>query len=96
MKLTPCVIMAFVWNNNLSIYAVIDCGQLRDIRNGRVVLTGTTVGSTATYSCNKGYILIGQETRTCQVTGEWNAKEPFCQRKPSIYQSGMSRLFAIN
>ena len=60
--------------------AAIQCDRLSDIRNGRVDLTGTSVGSTATYSCNQGFALIGGATRTCQSNGEWSGEEPFCGR----------------
>ncbi len=59
----------------------VSCDPLMDIRSGKVVLTGTTVGSTATYSCNKGYVLFGEQTRTCQYSGQWSGEEPYCERK---------------
>ncbi len=61
-------------------HTVLRCEELQDISSGRVVLSGTTVGSTATYSCNKGYILVGDYTRSCQFDGEWSGEEPFCER----------------
>ena len=60
---------------------VIECDSLPDIKNGRVLLSGTTVGSTATYSCNKGFVLVGESTRICQSSGEWSGKEPVCRCK---------------
>ena len=57
-----------------------DCGTLPDPANGRVShTTGTTFGETATYSCNLGYNLVGDRTRTCQVTGVWSGSAPTCQ-----------------
>ena len=57
-----------------------DCGNLTDPANGQVDLTsGTTFGQTATYSCNTGYNLGGDRTRTCQATGEWSGSAPTCQ-----------------
>ena len=32
------------------------------------------------YSCNTGYRLIGNSSRTCQ-NGEWNGEEPTCISK---------------
>lgn len=32
----------------------------------------------ATYSCNNGYILEGENTRTCQDSGLWSGSEPSC------------------
>ena len=57
-----------------------DCGSLTDPANGQVDLTaGTTFGQTATYSCNTGYNLVGDSTRTCQATGEWSGSAPTCE-----------------
>jgi len=61
--------------------AVVECDQLRDIQNGRVVLTGTTVGSRASYTCNRGYLLVGDAVRKCQANGEWSGNEPVCKSK---------------
>ena len=56
---------------------VVDCGTLSNPLNGQVSHTaGTTFGETATYSCNTGYNLVGDNTRTCQATGEWSGSEP--------------------
>ena len=58
----------------------VDCGNLTDPANGQVNHTaGTTVGETGTYSCNTGYNLVGDSTRTCQATGSWSGSEPTCQ-----------------
>ena len=57
-----------------------DCGDLNDPANGRVDLTsGTTFRQTATYSCNTGYNLVGDSTRTCQTTENWSGSVPTCQ-----------------
>ena len=57
-----------------------DCGSLTDPANGQVDLTsGTTFGQTATYSCNTGYNLVGDSTRTCQATGVWSGSAPTCE-----------------
>ena len=60
----------------------IDCGPLPDIANGRVVIApDTRLSSTATYSCNPGFNLVGAATRRCQANGEWSGQEPSCERK---------------
>ena len=57
-----------------------DCGSLNDPGNGSVNHTsGTTFGQTITYSCNTGYNLVGDSTRTCQATGEWSGSAPTCE-----------------
>ena len=57
------------------------CPSLPDPANGRVSLSGTTAGSTATYSCDRGFGLVGFSTRICQASGEWSGEEPTCERK---------------
>ena len=62
----------------LSLTAV-DCGNLTDPANGQVNHTsGTTFGENATYSCNTGYNLVGDRTRTCQATANWSGSPPTC------------------
>ena len=57
-----------------------DCGNLTDPANGSVNHTaGTGLGQTATYSCNTGYNLVGDSTRTCQATRIWSGNAPTCQ-----------------
>ena len=56
------------------------CSNLANPTNGQVSHTGgTTLGQTATYSCNTGYTLVGGSTRTCQSTGVWSGSTPTCQ-----------------
>jgi len=69
---------------NIIIYiffqTVVDCNALNDPANGQVNHTsGTTFGETATYSCNTGYNLVGDNTRTCEATGNWSGSAPTCQ-----------------
>ncbi len=65
-------------------HAAQQCEQLRDIANGRVSVSGVIIGSTATYTCNKGYFLVGSSTRRCQTNAEWSGEEPFCKRKVNL------------
>ena len=59
---------------------VVDCGNLTDPANGQVDHSaGTTNGQTAVYSCNTGYNLVGESSRTCQAEGDWSGSAPTCQ-----------------
>ena len=64
--------------HSVSLAAVINCGDLSDPSNGQVTLTGTTFGSTATYECDSGSILVGSLERTCQDDGNWSGTDPTC------------------
>ena len=58
----------------------VDCDNLTDPSNGQVDHTaGTTFGQTVTYSCETGYNLVGDSTRTCQATGNWSGSAPTCE-----------------
>ncbi|CAI8036467.1 Sushi, von Willebrand factor type A, EGF and pentraxin domain-containing protein 1 [Geodia barretti] len=57
----------------------VDCGSLTDPVNGAVTVTNTTFNSTATYSCNDGYSLVGDTTITCLASGLWSGDEPTCR-----------------
>ena len=61
--------------------AAFNCGPLSDPEYGSVEITGTLPGSIATYACNKGFELIGSDTRECQPSGEWSGEAPICKRK---------------
>ena len=54
------------------------CSELTDPDNGKVNLTGLTNGSTATYTCDNGYKLSRNQTRTCLNTGVWSGQKPIC------------------
>jgi len=56
-----------------------NCDRLDNPANGRVVLTGTSLGDTATYSCNDGYELEGDQQRMCQMSRQWSGREPSCR-----------------
>ena len=63
----------------LFLLADVTCGGLPDPDNGVVTLSDNIPGSTATYSCNPGYRLEGDSTRTCMEDGEWSGAPPSCE-----------------
>ena len=70
--------------NNLHVIVlvltVVDCGNLTNPANGSVNHSAeTTFEQTATYSCNTGYNLVGNSTRTCQATENWSRSAPTCE-----------------
>lgn len=58
--------------------AVVDCGGLSTPVNGSMSLNSTTYGSTANFTCDRGYNITGEGTLTCQVDGTWSDSEPTC------------------
>ena len=60
------------------VYAAVQCGQLINPMNGQVTVSGTTEGSTATYTCIDGFTLSGSTSRTCSSDGTWRPEAPVC------------------
>ena len=58
--------------------AEVDCGDLFDPTNGGVSVNSTTFNSTATYTCDSGYSLVGDTTRICLASGLWSGIVPNC------------------
>lgn len=59
-----------------------ECPSLPKIPNGHH--TGESVGSFApglsvTYSCEPGYLLVGEKTIRCLSSGKWSAALPGCK-----------------
>lgn len=72
-----------VFNHEYSLqsYPAVQCEFLLPPINGRIVQTGTVLGSTATFSCLPGFRLVGEAERRCQENGEWSGQPAFCMRK---------------
>ena len=49
-----------------------------------------TVGSAARYSCDEGYVLVGDPARVCESDGTWSGEPPRCQigRKSTVLCCG--------
>ena len=60
------------------------CCPLSNPQDGSVDTAGTSVGSTATYSCNVGFLLDGANATVCNSSGMWSEAMPICQ-KGKIY-----------
>ena len=57
-----------------------DCGTsgITGPENGDVNLdAGTTLGAMATFSCDQGYLQVGDQSRTCELDG-WSGSNPVC------------------
>jgi len=77
--------------NRISFYeaylSVVDCGAPGTLSNGDVSYTLTTESSTVVNSCDDGFILCGDENRTCLSTGVWSGSVPDCiSEYISLYQ----------
>ena len=63
------------------------CLELRAPANGTIIMSTSSqlygVGTIATYSCDPGYDLVGETTRTCEdssedTVGAWSGSTPLC------------------
>ena len=68
------------------LHVVVDCGFLHNPDNGQVeTSSGTTYTSSATYTCDRGYILNGDVSRTCHHNQSWIPMAPVCIRTLCIF-----------
>ena len=72
------------------VFIVINCGGLCDLEKGTVLISHSTIGGVATYTCKPGYELEGSNRRECMPNGEWSESEPNCKGiHKVIYGTGM-------
>ncbi|XP_006039104.1 complement receptor type 1, partial [Alligator sinensis] len=58
------------------------CALPEDPENGRVIIIDLLFESRVNYTCNEGYVLVGQLQRHCEVSGKrvaWSGDAPTCQ-----------------
>ncbi|KAL4218057.1 hypothetical protein ACF0H5_022795 [Mactra antiquata] len=55
-----------------------ECRPPPTINHGNVSIQGLLVDDTATYACEYGYVLSGDELRFCQNDSLWSGIAPFC------------------
>ena len=65
---------------------LIQCSSL-SLTNGMVDIepTNRIVNSKATYVCNNGLRLDGNDERLCQMNGTWSGAEPICSENNFIH-----------
>ncbi|KNC54883.1 uncharacterized protein AMSG_12362 [Thecamonas trahens ATCC 50062] len=68
------------WSNaDNQVCSPLPCPALNAPTNGAVSITSGSVGDVASYSCNAGYFLSGETSRTCQVNQVWSSMAPTCE-----------------
>ncbi|XP_053408096.1 sushi, von Willebrand factor type A, EGF and pentraxin domain-containing protein 1-like [Mercenaria mercenaria] len=77
-SLRTCLVSK-LWSGSAPTCRAVECFNLPDPLNGRVDITGTSYGSTATYHCTRvGYKMSGPDTRVCGQDGQWSGNAPSC------------------
>ena len=72
------------------------CPDLSNPTNGTVTVMGTSVGDTASYTCNDGFELIGSMSVTCTSDGTWSDEPPMCGRKQSTILAVSSSMMCMS
>ena len=87
-----CICPAHIEMLAVPFLLAINCGPLDEPKNGFVLLSGTAVGATATYSCRPGFVLEpeGENLRVCNRSGKWTGSVPKCR---SMYHK---QIFLVN
>ena len=65
-------------------HTAVVCPLLENPSNGNVSMTGGVYQDTVTYTCNNGFQLSGDPTRTCGSDGQWSGSAPTCDRKYNL------------
>ena len=70
----------------ICLFVVFRCPRLQAPFHGSAVNcpVSSVYGSQCSFSCDEGYDLVGSETRTCELSGDfapasWNGTEPVCE-----------------
>ncbi|XP_010013864.1 PREDICTED: CUB and sushi domain-containing protein 3-like, partial [Nestor notabilis] len=66
------------WRNERPYCQIISCGELPTPPNGKKIGTQITYGSTAIFTCDSGYMLVGSAVRECLSSGLWRGTETRC------------------
>ncbi|KAG9478625.1 hypothetical protein GDO78_012335 [Eleutherodactylus coqui] len=66
------------WRNERPHCQITSCGELPVPPNGKKIGTQTTFGSTAIFTCDSGYMLVGSVVRECLSSGLWSGTETRC------------------
>jgi len=83
IHITPvCVTLLF-----FVLLLVINCAALGHPKNGFVSSSSTVEGGTVTYSCKPGFVLEGEDIRTCTSAGNWSGTEPTCRSMSCVHEA---------
>ena len=61
------------------------CPGVPNPLHGRVAVTGQHIGGQAVYSCDGGYVMVGESVHQCQQSGQWSGDPPQCGEHRMVY-----------
>ena len=80
-----CKHVLAMYSHNLCYVLAKNCGALPNPNNGEVTYSDTTYQSVATYSCDAGFELVGDRTRTCSAEETWTGSQPECSGRAQSF-----------
>uniref|UniRef100_A0A1X7UA46 Receptor protein-tyrosine kinase n=1 Tax=Amphimedon queenslandica TaxID=400682 RepID=A0A1X7UA46_AMPQE len=88
------------WSGNPPYCQIVNCSELMVESNEGLSVSYSSntkhYNSTATYSCEDGYSLVGDAGRTCLSSGNWSGDTPYCQFGLIVMSSnGINRIAVI-
>ena len=63
------------------ILAQFECGPLPSLLNGQIRIEN----GKATYICDRRFLLIGKESRICDLSNNWSGSQPVCEGMAHSY-----------
>ena len=69
------------WRGDVPVCIRERCNPPPTVSQGAYSTLNFSVGSSVTYLCDKGHILKGPASRTCDPDGFWTGSQPTCDRK---------------
>ena len=67
------------------LYVVVRCTVLSRPSNGQYTYSGWNYNDNVNFSCNTGYLLRGNSSRTCLSNGQWSGTQTLCAIGEYIY-----------
>ncbi|XP_038073805.1 sushi domain-containing protein 2-like [Patiria miniata] len=59
--------------------SIVICGSVANPANGRKEVSRGSVGGVASFTCDDGYTLQGDNELVCQENGQWSGEVPICE-----------------
>ena len=78
------------WSNSLPVCLPINCSDPGIPENGQRFHTNFLFGSIVKFSCNNGYIIVGDDTIVCSENGHWNTTIPTCLSDETSWMTSTS------
>ncbi|ESO92606.1 hypothetical protein LOTGIDRAFT_233055 [Lottia gigantea] len=69
---------SLTWSGQAVMCKPVQCPDSFNVPNGRVEISGTSFGSLASYICDVGYNLNGDQDRVCDELGVWSGSSSSC------------------